>query len=65
MAFQKNKSYWQYRLKNNQVALKASRKQLKELTLEGLPVKYQEAHKSYIRDLVKSQKEIRKELSAA
>lgn len=61
MAFQKDKSYWEYRLKSNQEALRGSRALLKKLILE-LSDKNIAVHKSYIKDLVKSQKEIRKEL---
>ena len=64
MAFSKDKQYWERRLKNNKEALKGSRKLLKDLTLDGLSDRHIESHKSYINDLVKSQKEIRKELAA-
>ena len=62
MAFQKDRSYWKYRLESNQEALRGSRALLKKLILEGLSDKNIAVHKSYIKDLVKSQKEIRKEL---
>jgi len=62
MTFIKNKSYWENRLRNNQAALKGSRATLKKVTLEGLSDNYIAQHKSYIKGLVKSQKEIKQEL---